>query len=179
MASQSPAPGFILLDEVGEGVSVACELPALQLGVKNNSVYLLQLVLKQSGHYPQGFITGYFGKLTRAAVQNFQKDNELEPTGKVDDNTVKLLNNLVVNFYPDECGAKISGKESGQKVIEKVQPPKILPVPPQIEPHLDLLSPSQGKISIQVVIHGFGFSANNTVIFSSLRTGGYSLGFQI
>lgn len=36
-------------------------------------------------------ITGYFGDQTETAVIKFQKDNELEPNGKVDAETLRAI----------------------------------------------------------------------------------------
>lgn len=47
----------------------------LYFGMKNNEVYCLQEFLKSQGSeiYPEGLITGYFGKMTKAAVIRFQE----------------------------------------------------------------------------------------------------------
>src|SRR3989338_427224 len=50
-----------------------CLLGELKYGETSDSVVLLQTILKKTGDYPQGLITGYYGPLTRAAVIHFQK----------------------------------------------------------------------------------------------------------
>ena len=49
-------------------------ITGLYIGVKNDDVRALQEFLKAQGSdiYPEGLVTGYFGNLTRSAVQRFQ-----------------------------------------------------------------------------------------------------------
>jgi hypothetical protein len=49
---------------------------------KDGIIYKLQKFLKDKG-YLKANPSGYFGSLTRAAVQAFQKDKSIEPTGLV------------------------------------------------------------------------------------------------
>lgn len=64
----------------------------LQYGDKGELVETLQQCLLDLGYY-SGKVTGNFLKATRAAVEQFQKDYDLEVTGKVDGETeVHLLN---------------------------------------------------------------------------------------
>ena len=44
----------------------------------------LQQWLYQNGYYPQGLVTGYYGALTQAAVQNFQAKNGIVSSGTPD-----------------------------------------------------------------------------------------------
>ncbi len=71
----------------------------MSFGSRGNDVETLQeflSVFSSSGNvfYPEGLITGYFGKLTEAAVKRFQKQHNLEETGTVNLTTRKILNNL-------------------------------------------------------------------------------------
>ncbi len=96
--------GYLTLEEVSGNPSVSCVIPEMKQGSGNKSVYLLQMVLKQAGYYPEGFITGYYGKLTTKAVQAFQKGNNLTPnSGHIDSQTANALNQLVYKYYPTEC----------------------------------------------------------------------------
>ncbi|MEK7465583.1 MAG: peptidoglycan-binding protein [Patescibacteria group bacterium] len=98
-----PSGGFITLDELQGNPRVSCALPSLEPRASGNSVYLLQLVLKQEGSYPEGLITGFYGKLTQQAVRAFQGRNGLTVNGVVDRSTAAILNDYVKKFYPNEC----------------------------------------------------------------------------
>jgi len=52
-----PAEQFITLEELPDSPKVSCVLPVLQISSRHKSVYLLQMLLKQHGSYPEGFIT--------------------------------------------------------------------------------------------------------------------------
>ncbi|MEK7067030.1 MAG: carboxypeptidase regulatory-like domain-containing protein [Patescibacteria group bacterium] len=69
----------------------------LSSGMKNEEVRLLQTFLaKDKEIYPQGLVTGMFGKLTRAAVQKFQKKHGIKDvSGIVGDNTKAKINELL------------------------------------------------------------------------------------
>src|SRR3989344_7954386 len=87
--------GFIVLEELPGNPRVSCVLPELMPAKKHNSVYLLQMVLNKAGFYPEGFITGYYGKLTTAAVERLQKANGLTVSGQVDEATARVINLLI------------------------------------------------------------------------------------
>ncbi len=53
----------------------------------------LQNFLKEKGYLKAG-ATGYFGKLTRAALSRFQKDSNLEQTGNLDASVRNSIKNL-------------------------------------------------------------------------------------
>ncbi|MBI4122259.1 MAG: peptidoglycan-binding protein [Parcubacteria group bacterium] len=112
-----PAGGFVTLDELPGNPRVSCTLPELKFGSQNNSVFLLQLVLKQGGWYPEGFITGYYGRLTTAAVTRFQNANGLQATGAVDAQTAAALNLIVPKYYP-ECGIPLPQTGQSLKVTQ-------------------------------------------------------------
>src|SRR3989344_2558194 len=52
-----------------------------------------QNFLREKG-YLKANATGYFGKLTRTALMNFQRDNGLEQTGELNASTRGLIKNL-------------------------------------------------------------------------------------
>jgi len=55
---------------------------SLKVGSQNSEVRQLQeLLAKDTGIYPEGKVTGYFGALTRKAVQNFQKKYGIVSSG--------------------------------------------------------------------------------------------------
>lgn len=80
-------------------------------------VVLLQRMLSQdAGIYPQKMVTGYYGKLTTAAVTKFQKEYGLPQTGVVDRVTKNKLNKIFLSFlcpkqttpYPDLLLRKVN-----------------------------------------------------------------------
>lgn len=60
---------------------------------RNEEIKKLQSLLKCLGHYP-GYLnaTGYFGTTTVESISNFQTDNNIEPTGDLDQVTIEFLN---------------------------------------------------------------------------------------
>ncbi len=102
-----PSKGKIILEELPGSPEIPCSLPPLSINSRNNSVYLLQMILNKSGYYPEGLITGYYGRLTKGAVERFQKAQGLPVTGQIDEKTSQALNNLVRKYYPEECGREM------------------------------------------------------------------------
>lgn len=56
-------------------------LKSMSLGSKGDDVSALQEYLAKSGYYPEGTVTGYFGKLTQNAIQRFQEDKKIAKKG--------------------------------------------------------------------------------------------------
>ena len=104
----SQTGNFIVLDELPNSPTVSCVLPPLQFGSQEKSVYLLQLILRQAGYYPEGLITGFYGRLTQKAVQNFQKAKGLTVNGIVDRATVQALNSEISKYYSECKGGDFS-----------------------------------------------------------------------
>jgi len=68
--------GEVEIAEIPGNKSVSCLLPQnLKKGDREDSVYLLQKALDDTGYYPEGLITGYYGRLTQRAVNRFKKAN--------------------------------------------------------------------------------------------------------
>jgi peptidoglycan hydrolase-like protein with peptidoglycan-binding domain len=68
---------------------------SLQLGITDPEVYNLQKVLSRTPSiYPEGQMTGYFGKATEAAVKKFQEKYGIRITGEVGPQTRAKLNEL-------------------------------------------------------------------------------------
>jgi peptidoglycan hydrolase-like protein with peptidoglycan-binding domain len=63
----------------------------LQVGSENNEVYTLQQILAQLG-FLDANPNGYFGRQTKYAVQSFQMNNSISPTGVVGYQTREALN---------------------------------------------------------------------------------------
>jgi len=77
----------------------------LRKGMSGDDVKILQeLLATDSDIYPDGLITGYFGKLTEKAVRKLQKKLCLEEVGSVGPKTLWKINELLTE------GAGSSGK---------------------------------------------------------------------
>lgn len=91
--------------------------PALERGMKGDSVKQLQQRLLELGHYT-GEVSGTFNSKTFLAVYNFQLINDLKATGVADDVTVEKLNlpdEKLLNTPPEEMVRKnevVKGKGS-------------------------------------------------------------------
>jgi peptidoglycan hydrolase-like protein with peptidoglycan-binding domain/lysophospholipase L1-like esterase len=66
----------------------------LLIGSEGVDVVELQKTLKGLGFFSYPTNTGYFGSVTKKAVELFQSSRNVSPTGVVDAETVKLLNTL-------------------------------------------------------------------------------------
>ena len=97
----------------------------LREGATGESVKLLQTILTaDSDIYPEGIISGYFGKLTASAVRRFQKKHGLEQVGFVGPRTLKKLNEeLDENPVSEETNAQ------GEKQKCAIVPPGHLIAP--------------------------------------------------
>jgi len=77
----------------------------LKVGMTGDDVKLLQEILATDPEiYPEGLITGYYGKLTEQAVKRFQKKAGLDQAGVVGPKTFAKINELL------QEGAGSSGK---------------------------------------------------------------------
>lgn len=66
---------------------------SLREGMSGDDVKALQAILAaDTSIYPEGMITGFYGKLTSKAVKNFQKKYGIEMLGLVGPKTLKKLN---------------------------------------------------------------------------------------
>ena len=77
----------------------------LQVGSENNEVYTLQMILAQQG-FLDASANGYFGRKTKYAVQAFQMNNGISPTGVVGYQTREALNESA-------CGDDFSSQSIG------------------------------------------------------------------
>ena len=69
---------------------------SLSLGSRGDAVTALQALLAANPDiYPEGLITGYFGRATERALKRLQKENGLEQVGFVGPRTRALLNRLL------------------------------------------------------------------------------------
>lgn len=71
-------------------------ISTLKEGDRNENVKTLQALLAaDSDIYPEGLITGFFGKATARAVRKFQTKHNLPQVGNVGPKTLKKLNQLL------------------------------------------------------------------------------------
>jgi len=73
----------------------------ISVGMKGSSVSYLQKYLASKGFLKIEFVTGYFGEITRQAVVDFQKSNNISPaSGFVGPKTrAKILENINITEY--------------------------------------------------------------------------------
>jgi hypothetical protein len=68
----------------------------LKMGITGDDVTMLQALLASDPSiYPEGMITGFYGKLTEQAVKRFQKKHGFEQVGNVGPKTLKKLQELL------------------------------------------------------------------------------------
>lgn len=93
-----------VLQQAQQGVQTAQEdvqgtlklLRHMRQGMSGEDVTLLQTTLAgDSNVYPEGLITGFFGRLTEKAVKRFQEKHSLEQVGNVGPRTLKKLNEFL------------------------------------------------------------------------------------
>ena len=106
----------------------------LKSGMSGDDVKLLQeLLATDKDIYPEGLITGYYGKLTEKAVKKFQNAANLEQVGNVGPKTLAKINELLKE------GAGNSGKVPPGLLIspgirKKLGDAVLSPLPGQILP---------------------------------------------
>ena len=82
----------------------------LKLGSENKEVRQLQeLLAKDTGIYPEGKVTGYFGALTKKAVQNFQKKYGIASSGNENTTGYGLVGPKTLAKIKEVFGATTSG----------------------------------------------------------------------
>lgn len=67
------------------------ERPLLKLGMNNEFVKELQILLREGNYFNYPNATGYFGNITKEAVIKFQRDNGLKDDGIVGNKTWDVL----------------------------------------------------------------------------------------
>ncbi len=82
-----------------------------------DSLASIQVKLQRMGYAP-GVADGMMGPQTDRAIKNFQRDNQLPLTGKVDDRTMQLLDQRLAEQKP---GASSKAKPLSNRAILKLQ----------------------------------------------------------
>lgn len=86
-------------------------LSGLRQGSNGDAVIALQTLLATNPDlYPEGLITGHFGRATERAIKRFQRANNLEQVGRVGPKTLKQLYKLVDKYKLDEDGVGVEKK---------------------------------------------------------------------
>jgi len=89
----------------------------LKLGSENSEVRQLQeLLAKDTGIYPEGKVTGYFGALTRKAVQKFQKKYGIASSGNENTTGYGLVGPKTLAKIKEVFGTTTTTGGSGQSV---------------------------------------------------------------
>ena len=102
-------------------------LTSLSLGSRGDAVTALQALLAANPTiYPEGLITGYFGKATERALKRLQKENGLDQVGFVGPRTRQLLNRLLgdnpVAFEDDDEDEDNDNDREEHRACAKVPP---------------------------------------------------------
>jgi hypothetical protein len=98
-----------------KAVNVRAFSGVLKKGEKSEEIKDLQSILKEDPTiYPEGLVTGYFGRLTEKAIKRLQQKYGIPETGVVDENTKKIL-------YPPKVALKIISPNGGE-VWDKSEP---------------------------------------------------------
>ncbi len=102
-------------------------LKQLREGMTSDDVKLLQSLLAADiSIYPEGKITGFFGRLTSDAVKRFQKKHGLEGVGNVGPKTLARLNQLLnehpLNVEDDEDDSDEDGDHNEKRPCAIVPP---------------------------------------------------------
>jgi len=109
-------------------------LKELREGSRGEDVRLLQEILATDPEiYPEGFVTGYFGLLTKQAVEKFQRRFGIEPVGLVGPKTMARINELLTK------GAGKSGKVPpgllrAPGILKKLESETIVPLLLNVSP---------------------------------------------
>jgi peptidoglycan hydrolase-like protein with peptidoglycan-binding domain len=100
--------------------------------VANDMVREVQGKLQQDGYYKQGPVDGVWGTGTMNAVQSFQRDHNLNATGKLDVPTLQALN-ITDNGNPPNNPPPSSNPNDNDNT-QPVNPPSNNPNNPNRQP---------------------------------------------
>ena len=120
-------------------------IQGLREGSEGDQVTLLQTLLAaDAALYPEGRITGYFGPLTRRALQRFQQRHGLETVGFVGPRTREALNRFIREQFKIAERLEDDIAEEVENAIEDITLPP-LPSDPCAIPGLPLPAPIYQK----------------------------------
>lgn len=137
----------ITLEGLPEIPAIPCVIPILKYGAWHKSVYMLQTILTKEGYYT-GPITGYYGVLTKAAVQSYQKARGILPNnGLVDSATALALTNAVALRYTACSGVVPSASPTPTVTVSPT-------ATPPIKQNIELIGTLQAAVFPDVVQWG-------------------------
>lgn len=85
----------------------------MDLGSRGVDVGSLQTFLASNSNiYPQGLVTGYFGQLTRRAVENFQVAYDLPMAGRVGPLTLGTINRVINSGHGIDISAPVMSNKN-------------------------------------------------------------------
>lgn len=100
----------------------------LRLGDESNTVKKVQQLLSKYGYLHSGNVTGYYGSITEAAVESFQKENGLSVDGAVGAQTMAKLTGDDVKKAParssSNAGSSGGGREQNTSGGNQAKPQK-------------------------------------------------------
>lgn len=103
----------------------------LKEGMSGEQVKLLQTILATDKTiYPEGTVSGYYGRLTKEAVKRFQKHHGIEGTGFTGPKTMNKVNELLLNTPLLKNEDKDDGKGEGRRGEMKRGSEFCIAVPP-------------------------------------------------
>ena len=119
--SSKTAMGFLTVALSLSVISVAGQtIAAEKVGSKGAEVVAIQRCLKGQG-YLQGKVDGYFGPMTKKAVTNYQKANNLTADGIVGTRTVQKLKSDCSSSTPSYNNSSILKKGSRGSAVKTLQ----------------------------------------------------------
>ncbi|WP_084787662.1 C40 family peptidase [Anaerobacillus alkalidiazotrophicus] len=80
----------------------------LQIGSRGNAVSEVQTLLKDANLFNYHTITGYYGEITATGVRDFQRQANLQVTGRADTQTVQALRDHVQKLKQQQAAAQPS-----------------------------------------------------------------------
>lgn len=108
-------------------------LKTLRVGSRGSEVVVIQTLLKGIPDiYPEGLVTGYFGKATEAAVKRFQKKYGLEQVGFTGPKTREKLNTLLVVLIPAAVPTPSAVLAPAPAITPAPTPTPVLPSTPLV-----------------------------------------------
>ena len=155
---------------------------ALNVGSKGEDVKALQDILKQKGFLAKKVVaTGYYGTQTKEAVKKYQKDaNFINVTGKMDTNTLKVINGtqtniadipVALNLVADTLTIDSSNKLEKIIIPEPIVDPSPMPLPAIYRPSVSVISPNGGENFTKGTSASSGDLLSHKVQFSSKKVG--------
>jgi len=154
----------------------------LDFGARGTNVTNLQVFFTDnSAIYPEGLVTGYFGGLTRSAVQRFQAQYGLDQVGRVGPMTQAKINSLIATggwttsdisgpgFYNVNVAKSVNSMTFTFNTNESSNARVVYHTSPLMFNEGDINSNGFGSIGGATVNSSNGLSTSHTITLSSLQ----------